>query len=104
MEDLLKKRIGLREVEEYIIRDRRNNKGEEGKNSTFNSKIRKFEEERRMVNQMMRKKLRENGKICTRLRKDRFVAEKVLLHCRTTYSITESGIQNILEQKGTVLV
>ena len=79
MEDLLKKRIGLREVEEYIIRDRRNNKGEEGKNSTFNSKIRKFEEERRMVNQMMRKKLRENGKICTRLRKDRFVAEKVLL-------------------------
>ena len=78
MEDLLKKKIGLKDVEEYIIGDGRNTQGEGGK-ITFNSKIRKYEEERRIVGQMMRKKLRENGKNCTRLRRSRTVAEKNLM-------------------------
>ena len=69
----MKKKIGLREVEEFIIKERRTFHG--GGKDDYTSKIRKYEEERKIVVNIMRRKLRENSKNCVRLRRDRLTAE-----------------------------
>ena len=77
LEDLIRKRIGLKDIEEFIIRDRNSSRG--GGEETFSSKIRKYEEERVIVENLMRKKLRESSKNCILLRKQRQLAEKNLM-------------------------
>ena len=75
-EGLIRRKIGLRSVEEFILRDRKTFK--EVKGGNYTSKIRKFEEERDLVVKIMRRKLRENTKFCIRLRRDRHIAEEEL--------------------------
>ena len=77
LEELIRKKTGLKDVEELIIRERKKNQGEGGEN-TYNSKIRKYEEERKTVEFLMRKKLRENRRHCIRLRREKFVADRRL--------------------------
>ena len=77
LEDLLKRRLGLKEVEEFIIRDRKTfHGGGEDRNYFKNKK--KYEEERILVENIMRRKLRESSKHCIGLRKDRHLAEDTL--------------------------
>ena len=76
LEDLTKKRLGLRDVEEFIIRERKTFHG--GGEDNFQSRIRKYEEERSLVVKIMSWKMRENSKFCIRLRKNRLTAEKAL--------------------------
>ena len=55
--------LGLREVEEFILRERKTDlRGEE--KLSFNSKLRKYKDERFIVGNIMRKKLRENSNNC----------------------------------------
>ena len=70
-------KIGLKDIEEFIKRDRNSSKG--GGEETFRSKIKKYEEERVIVVNLMRKKLRESSKNCILLRKQRQSAEKTLI-------------------------
>ena len=51
LEDLTKKRLGLRDVEEFIIRERKTFHG--GGEDNFHSRIRKYEEERSLVVKIM---------------------------------------------------
>ena len=60
LEDLVRKRLGLRSVEEFIIKERKT--FQEVKGEKFVSKNRKYEEERNIVVKLMRRKLRENLK------------------------------------------
>ena len=76
LEDLTKKRIGLRSVEEFIIRERLTFK--EVKGEKYNSRIKKYEEERSLVGKIMRRKLRENNKLCIKMRRERYLAEEDL--------------------------
>ena len=59
-EELIKKKIGLREVEEFVINERKTSKGELNKRR----KVSNFMEERGIVVSIMRKKLRGNNADC----------------------------------------
>ena len=50
-----------------------------GDNKIFSSQIRKYEEERKIVEKLMRIKLRDNSKHCILLRKERHRAERALI-------------------------
>ena len=77
LSDLLKRKIGLREVEEFVLRERKTFQGGGGI-KTFHSKILRNEEERKLVDMMMRRKLRENGKHTIKLRREKVLADKSL--------------------------
>ena len=76
LEGLIRRKIGLRSVEEFILRERKTFK--EVKGETFSSKTRKYEDERDLVVKIMRRKLRENIRLCIRLRRDKHSAEEEL--------------------------
>ena len=78
LEGLLEMKLGVRDIEEFIIRDRNTFKGGGVKND-FNSKIKKHEEERLIVENIMKRRLRENSKLCVLLRKERAMSENRLI-------------------------
>ena len=73
----MKRKIGLREVEEFVLRERKTFQGGGGI-KTFHSKILRNEEERKLVDTIMRRKLRENGKHTIKLRREKVLADKSL--------------------------
>ena len=74
----MRKKTGLRDVEEFVIRDRKINQGGGGEeNQKF--KISRLNEERNLVVNIMRKTLRDNSKLCIKLRKTKVMAEKRLV-------------------------
>ena len=77
MEELIRKKTGLREVEEFVIKERKtfHNMGEEGNNS----RVQRYRDERRIVVQLMSRKLKGNNQLCTKLRKEKYIADKELV-------------------------
>ena len=69
LEDLVKKKIGLHDVEEFVSRERKTFQG--GGPESKISKIKQYEEERLIVVKIMRRKLRENIKHCMKLRREK---------------------------------
>ena len=96
LEDLTKKRIGLRSVEELIIRERLTFK--EVKGEKYNSRIKKYEEERSLVGKTMRRKLRENNKLCIKMRRERYLAEedlrRLLVERSRSYKMILKDVKN----------
>ena len=101
LEDLVRKRLGLRSVEEFIIKERKT--FQEVKGEKFVSKNRKYEEERNIVVKLMRRKLRENLKTCIRLRKERFKAEVALKKCYGERSRTCMMVMKDAKKNGDIL-
>ena len=60
LEELIKKRIGLRDVEEFVRRETKTFKGG-GIEESLNSKITKHKEEGDLVDNIMRRKLLRNS-------------------------------------------
>ena len=76
LEVLVKKKTGVREVEEFVRRER---KTFMGGNNDRNSRICKYKEERKIVENIMRRKLRGNIKHCNQLRREKIMADKNLV-------------------------
>ena len=76
LEDLIRKKIGLNNTEGLVKRETDIIRGNTGKN---NSRICNYMEERRLVVNLMRRKLTGNTKICSILRKERTITEKALI-------------------------
>ena len=77
LEELIAKKTGLREVEEFVIKERKtfHEVGEE----KCGSKIQKYKEERQIVVQIMRRKLKGNNQHCIKLRRERCINDKELM-------------------------
>ena len=69
------RKTGLREVEDFIIKERKTFKG----NNSQITRISKFKEVRKLVIQIMRRKLRGNNNDCIKLRRERMICEKKLV-------------------------
>ena len=78
LEDLLRKRLGLREVEEFVKKERKTFMGG-GKEEKFNSRISKHKEERCIVDKIMRRKLKGNNDHCKVLRREKVKCDESLV-------------------------
>ena len=73
LEELISRKLGTREVEEFLIAESLKNGGKK-----FISKIQKHKEERAIIEQIMKNKKRENMRKCIYLRKCRNEAKLAL--------------------------
>ena len=99
LEELIKKRIGLKDVEEFVRREAKTHKGG-GTEENFNSKITKHKEERGLVENIMRRKLLGNSKYCIKLRRDRNLAEKTLINILGGKNRVYHGIMKDVKKNG----
>ena len=77
--ELVKKKIGLRDTEELVKKESETIRGNNGKNNQKNSRICSYKEERKLVENLMRRKIRGNTRICIDLRKEKIITEKALM-------------------------
>ena len=75
LETLIKKNTGLRSTEEFVKKELITNKGGNYKGNTT---LVDYKEGRKLVGNIMRRKLRGNIKNCIKLRKEKILAEEIL--------------------------